>query len=61
MNDMRKDKEELEKNIQTMLREFVEKHGDCDIDLRSQLTYEHFPLKNEKVLLSVNVDAVITI
>ena len=61
MIEMKKDKAELEKNIQTMLREFVDKHGACDIDLSSQLTYEHFPLKNEKVLLSVNVDVVVTI
>ena len=55
MKELKQDREELEKRIEKMLRSFIEKHGDMDIKLKSQVTYEHFPPKGSSALTGVKV------
>ena len=51
--DLRKQLDVLEKDIKTMLEDFIAKNGNCDIDINTEIAYIELPSGDKRV---TNID-----
>jgi len=58
---IKQNKDKLEKDIKALLEQFIEYNGMCDINISSQLSYNHPPHVKKKILTGIEVEVIISI
>jgi len=63
IEELKKDKDQLEKDIKNLISEFIKKHGDLDIDVKYTQEFEVFRLVGSPYgsLINSEVEVKITI